>query len=63
MSIGVESSKCVSAKAVRTSRVKAALESSVKRQSLHLVGRNTNGGEPTLEDKTSRHFQKIGVAT
>jgi hypothetical protein len=62
MSVDVESSKCVSAKAVRTSR-KAASESSVKRQSIHLVGRNTNGGEPTLEDKTSRHFQKIGVAT
>jgi hypothetical protein len=62
MSIGVESSKCVSAKAVRTSR-KAALEPSVKRQSLHLVGRKTNGGKPTLEDKTSAHFQNTGVAT
>jgi putative transposase len=62
MSIDMESSKCVSAKAVRTSRVKTALESPVKRQSLRPEGRNTNGGEPTLEDKTSAHFQNTGVA-
>jgi hypothetical protein len=62
MSIGVESSKHNTAKAVYVSR-NAALEFSVKRQSLHLVRRNTNGGEPTLEDNTSEHFQKIGVAT
>jgi hypothetical protein len=63
MSIGVESSKHNTAKAVYASRVKAALEFSVKRQSIHLVGRNTNGGEPTFEDNTSEHFQKIGIAT
>ena len=61
MSAGVESSKHGTAKAVRVSQGNPALESSVKRHSLHQVGRNTNGGKPTLKDKTSNHLQQIGV--
>ena len=56
-----ESSKQGIAKADRVSQGNLALESSLKRQSLHLAGRNTNGGEPTLEDKTSGHLHFIGV--
>lgn len=60
-SIDVESSKQGIAKADRVSQGNLALEFSLKRQSLHLAGRNTNGGEPTLEDKTSGHLHFIGV--
>ena len=65
MSSDVESSKRDLAKATRASRLIPALESSVKRQSVHLVGRNTNGGKPTLEDKTGEHFHRtqLGVAS
>ena len=62
MSAGVESSKHDPAKAVRVSWDNPALESSVKRHSFHQVGRNTNGGKPTLEGKTCEHPQSIEVA-
>jgi len=65
MSLDVESSKHGVAKVTRASRVIPASESSMKRQSIHLVGRNTNGGKPTLEDKTREHFHRKqhGVAS